>query len=56
VARLAAKRQTGVAPLGRYITFIYKHVARLRPAYLMRHGPFLAHLVFANEKACELIG
>jgi len=23
VARLAAKRQTGVAPLGRYITFIY---------------------------------
>jgi len=23
VARLAAKRQTGVAPLGRYITFIF---------------------------------
>src|SRR6218665_1296406 len=27
-------------------------MARLRPAYLMRHGPFVAHLVFANEKAC----
>src|SRR6218665_2307505 len=28
------------------------HMARLWPAYLMRHGPFLARLVFSNEKAC----
>src|SRR6218665_1013967 len=26
-------------------------MGRLWPAYLMRHGLFLAHLVFANEKA-----
>src|SRR6218665_148337 len=26
-------------------------MARLWPAYVMRHGPFLACLVFANEKA-----
>ena len=26
-------------------------MARLWPAYLMRHGPFLVHLVFSNEKA-----
>src|SRR6218665_19951 len=26
---------------------------RLWPAYLMRHGPFLAHMVFASEKACS---
>ena len=26
-------------------------MARLWPAYLMRHGPFLARLVFSNEKA-----
>src|SRR6218665_375340 len=26
-------------------------MVRLWPAYLMRHRPFLAHLVFANEKA-----
>ena len=25
---------------------------RTWPAYVMRHGPFLARLVFANEKAC----
>jgi len=29
-----------------------RSTARLRPAYLMRHGPFLARLVFANQKAC----
>src|SRR6218665_3351945 len=28
-------------------------MARLWPAYLMRHGPFLAYLVFSNEKACS---
>ena len=28
----------------------------LWPAYLMRHGPFLARLVFSNEKACIFIG
>jgi len=28
------------------------HMARLWPAYLIRPGPFLAHLVFANEKVC----
>ena len=27
------------------------HMARLWPAYLMRHRPFLVHLVFSNEKA-----
>jgi len=26
-------------------------MARLRPAYLMRHGLFLVHLVFANKIA-----
>src|SRR6218665_2502218 len=32
------------------------HMARLRPAYLMRHGPFLACLVFSNEKAWGKVG
>src|SRR6218665_595483 len=27
-------------------------MARLWPVYLKRHGPFLARLVFSNEKAC----
>jgi len=27
-------------------------MARLWPAYLMRHGQLLARLVFSNEKAC----
>src|SRR6218665_2223484 len=49
--RLAANQKTGVAPVGRSIALIYYHVARLWPAYLMRHGSFLAHLVFENEKA-----
>ena len=30
-------------------------MARLWPACLMWHGPFLAHLVFANEKAWKLL-
>src|SRR6218665_1841126 len=51
--KLAAKQQTEVALLGRYITLIYQHLARLWPAYLLRHGPFLARLVFSNEKAWE---
>ena len=49
MARLATKHQTGVAPaapLGRYFTA--PSMARL---YFMRHGPFLARLVFSNEKA-----
>ena len=29
------------------------HMAPLWPAYSMRHGPFLARLVFSNEKACS---
>src|SRR6218665_1651142 len=30
------------------------HMARLWPAYLIRHGPFLARLLFSNEKpACN---
>src|SRR6218665_2277503 len=45
---LVTKQQTSVAPLGRCITAY----ASLWPAYLMRHGPFLARLVFSNEKAC----
>jgi len=49
VARLAAKQQTGVAPLG---LNTLPHMARLWPAYLMWHGAYLAHLVFSNEKAC----
>ena len=28
------------------------HMASLQHAFLMRHGPFLARLVFSNEKAC----
>src|SRR6218665_2499016 len=28
-----------------------QHMARLWPAYLMRHGPFLVRLVVSNEKA-----
>src|SRR6218665_450141 len=43
-----SRQTTGFTPLGRYIT---AH-GRLWPAYLMRHGPFLARLVFSNEKAC----
>src|SRR6218665_2611079 len=31
-------------------------MARICPAYVMRHGPFLARLVFANEKACLSYG
>src|SRR6218665_1465849 len=31
-------------------------MARLWPAYLMRHGPILACLVFSNEKACLAMG
>src|SRR6218665_1763353 len=38
-------------PAGRYITLICEHLARLWPAYLMRHGPYLARLVFSNERA-----
>jgi len=48
VAHLAAKQQTGIALLFTYITAIW-------PAYVMRHGTFLARLVFANEKACMYI-
>jgi len=48
VARLVAKQQTGIAPLGRYITAHGSSIA----AYLTRHGPFLARLVFSNEKSC----
>src|SRR6218665_3674682 len=29
-------------------------MARLWPALLMRHGPFLARLVFSNEKTCSV--
>jgi len=31
------------------------YVGLYDPPYLMRHGPFLVHLVFANEKACLII-
>src|SRR6218665_2112988 len=34
------------------LTSILPHMARLWPVYLKRHGPFLARLVFSNEKAC----
>src|SRR6218665_2007141 len=44
----ANRRRRSVAPLGRYIP----HIARLWPAYLMRHGLFLASLILSNEKAC----
>ena len=50
VARLAAKEQTGIVPIGHYITTTLPPMARLWPTYLMRHGPFLARLVFSNEK------
>src|SRR6218665_1274378 len=30
----------------------FLHMARLWPAYLMQHGPYLARLGFPNEKAC----
>jgi len=63
VARLAAKQTTGVAPVGRYIIYNYMRFFQritahgpLWPAYLMRHRPFLARLVFSNEKAWLLVG
>jgi len=40
-------------PLGRYITLIYKHVTRLWPVYLMRHGPLLANLVLQIRKPAK---
>jgi len=49
VARLAAKQETGVAPFSTALP----QTARLWPAYVMRHGLFLARLVFANEKDCH---
>jgi len=48
-ARITAKQETGVAPLFCFITA--NGPARLWPAFVMRHGPFLGGLVFANEKA-----
>jgi len=45
VARLAAKQ---MAPC---FSDTLPQMARLWPANLMRHGAFLARLVFANEKA-----
>jgi len=52
VARLGAKEQTGVGDAFPLLAATLMHKARLWPAYLMRHGPFLARLVFLNEKAC----
>jgi len=49
VARLTAKQQKGIAPLGRYITTHGPSKARL----LNAAGPFLAHPVFSNEKAWQ---
>jgi len=55
VTRLAAKQQTGVTPQFCYITAKGPSMARLWPAYVLRHGLFLARLVFANEKACKYV-
>ena len=41
--------------LYRYTTKIcttQNRMTRLWPAYVMRHGPYYVHLVFANEKVC----
>jgi len=51
VARLAAKKQTGVVPLGRYITAHGPSMARL----LNAARAILARLVFSNKKAWALL-
>jgi len=48
VARLAGKQQTHASP--RLACATLPHMACLWPAYFMRHGPFLARLVFSSEK------
>src|SRR6218665_1002391 len=50
-----ARLPESVRPISGPSSHCITHLACLWPTNLMRHGPFLAPLVFSNEKACNNI-